>query len=264
MKTKTAPIILSNVMISEMNKTLTFREITEPEELEKAFRFRYEEYLNSRCHVLIKQNQQNVDIDIYDLHSKHYGLYISNGLMIGYLRFVLDKKEYYNNAIFMIGKKYDLFNETEHSFESLKNNNRADYPFLSYPNLPESISSFYASLTDINDRVIEASRLIISENFRGLRNISFIVECAISIYVLDCKNYNYAVVDCVREHAVFYRRYGFELIEKNQNYNVLNLNRLVTCLYFPISMSSIPKTLHTRFEQMANEFSQTNKISRAI
>jgi hypothetical protein len=264
MKTKTASIIISNVMISEIIKTVTFREITEPDELEKAFRFRYDEYLNSRCHVFIKQNQQKADIDIYDLKSRHYGLYINNSLMIGYIRVVLDKKEYYNNTIFQIGKKYDVFNDKEHSFESLKNYHGADYPFLSYPNLPSCIKSYYESLAVKNDKIIEASRLIIMENFRGLRIISFFVECAISIYVSNFKSYKYAVVDCVQEHAVFYKRYGFQQIEHEQNYNILNMNRLVTCLYLPLSLSSIPDKLQARFEQMANEFSQNNKISRTI
>jgi len=262
MKTKTTPIIISNVMISEMNKTLTFREITEPDELEKVFRFRYEEYSNSKCNVFLKQNYHKVDIDIYDLHSKHYGLFAFNNQLVGCLRVVLDRNGLYNQNVFEIGKKYDVFNDSFYSKEVFKSINAADFPFLSYSNLPESMKSHYCLIKRNNENVAEASRLIIGKDFRGLRVSIFLVECAMMLFTLICLGQRHAVLDCCREHRSFYERFGFRPFDDGQGYKIFE--RFSDILYLHSSAFSIPIHLKLKFEQMAIEFSQTNKISRAI
>jgi len=262
MNTKTSPIIISNVMISEMNQTLTFREITEPAELEKAFRLRYEEYSNARNRVLLNQNIHRMDINIYDLHSKHFGVFSFSKELIGYIRVVFNKSEFYNQQVFEIGKKYEIFSDSSDLMEHIKNLSDQDYPFLSYPNLPESVKSCYYSLTKKNESVAEGGRLIIKEKYRGLRTSTFLIECAMMLFVLICKGQKHAVLCCDTHHLRFYKNYGFEPFGDEAGFDVYGTNKVV--MIFPLSLSKLSKQQQLKFEQMAIEFSQTNKISRAI
>ena len=81
-----------------MSKTYTFREITEKEELEKFFRLRYEVYSDCRCQSILKKNGHPIDIDYYDVHSRHYSLACENE-HAGYLRIVLPKEEIIQNHV---------------------------------------------------------------------------------------------------------------------------------------------------------------------
>ena len=259
METKTVPL-LTGMMIGELNKSCTFREISEPDELENAFRFRYEEYIKSRLFAYIKCNNHCVDIDTYDLHSKHYGLFRGNSDMIGYLRVVLDKREYYNQNVFKIGKRFDLFSEVDHSFENLKNSGEADYPFLSYPSVPESIQSFYYALKARNESFAEASRLIIKKDFRGMRSSLFLFECALVLFLKICQGSKYAVVHCCKDHGQFYKRFGFLPFDGNSEYNEFGVRKVVLFL----SRSIRPNSLPSRLEDMVISFSTTCKIERGI
>jgi predicted GNAT family N-acyltransferase len=260
MKTKSAPLILSNLMIGGLNKTCTFREITETNELERAFRFRYEEYSRSRLCRFLKQNQSKLDIDIYDLHSRHFGLFNGYNEMIGCLRVVMDKRKFYNNYVFEVGQKFNFFSKTENSLEGMRNSETADYPFLSYPNVPPSLLSHYNSLKARNVELAEASRLIIKENFRGFRTSAFLIDCAMMLFIILCSEHRHAVIDCCKDHRLFYERYGFRPFGDVTEYNLYDMNLDFICL----ALSETPKNLPVRIEEMKSQYQETGKISRAL
>lgn len=263
MKTKKTIFLLAGLMYcQQLNKTITFREITSGDELEKAFRFRYEEYSKCRLNVFLKRNEHQLDMDIFDLHSHHYGLFGGDNEMIGYMRVVLDRGEYQNTRVMEIGTRYGFYIKPEQSAASNETTGVPDYPFLSYEEVPGEVMQFYHALKEKKEKVLEASRLILSEHYRGLKNISFLVECVIALYPKVYSGYKHAMADCVKEHAVFYRRYGFTPVEQGSGFNVFDLKRLVTCLSLPLSMASIPSHLHLRFDEMAFEYKQTGRITR--
>jgi hypothetical protein len=258
METKSKLLIVAGMLISKVNSTFTFREITKQADLDTAFHFRYTEYSGGRMKVLLKQNENKVDIDIHDLYSKHYGLFSGSNELLGYLRVVCDKREYYNPQVFEVGKRYDIFSEAEHSSERVKVSIEADYPFLSYPKIPESIRSKYFSLKKNNEKFVEASRLIIKEEYRGLRTAGLLIECAMVLFILICKGQKYAIVSCCKDHCSFYERYGFQPFAMKQYYDVHGMTFNTICL------STSPEHLPTRFEDSIKEFITTRKITKAL
>jgi predicted GNAT family N-acyltransferase len=260
MKTQTSNAVIPVLLSTIATKTFTFREITEAAELENAFRLRYDVYSKGRYCPFLKQNDHLVDIDIYDLHSKHYGLFVGSNKMVGYLRVVLDRNEYYNSEVFEIGKEFGIFNHSEHSIENIKNLSIPEYPFLSYSGVPESVTKYYHSLKNKREQVAEASRLIIKEEYRGLRTSGFLIECAMVLFILICLGQKHAIISCGKDHAFFYERCGFRPFGDSQNYNPLGISSDTVCL----SLSSIPQSLLSKFEKIIAEFKITGKIQRTI
>jgi predicted GNAT family N-acyltransferase len=265
MKTKKTIFLLAGLMYyRQLNKTLIFREITDKNELENAFRFRYEEYAKSRLNVFLKPNEAGLDLDIYDLHSRHYSLFKGEDEMIGYIRVVLDRTTCYNPKVYEIGEKFGFFTHGEHSSKAIIKSKEPDYPFLSYENVPEKIEQHYQSLIKSGAKILEASRLIIREDYRGMRNTAFLVESAISLYVNLYREYHFAVADCVKEHHGFYRRYGFREVQPDSPARFFNMSRLLVCLLLPLSPASIPSDLLSRFDEMALEFRLTGRITTTL
>jgi predicted GNAT family N-acyltransferase len=261
MKTKTAPILFTSVLMNEMNKTMTFREITEKDELEKAFRFRYEEYSKSSNHVLLKHNIYRLDINSFDIHSRHFGIFSTTNELIGYLRVILDKTEIYNLRVYEIGVKYDLFSVVKHAKENLPGLKVADYPFLSLPNVPENVKSYYSSLKSNNNFFAEGGRLMIKEEFRGLRVSNFLLDCAMMLFSQICLGKKHAVLCCDSHHIPLYKRCGFQLFGGDNEFDVYGTNKII--MYFPLN-TLLPEHLKIKVEEMAIVFSQTSKISRAL
>jgi predicted GNAT family N-acyltransferase len=268
METQTNPIPTIQVAERKASTTYTFREITEADELEQAFRLRYEVYSSCRCSSFLKSNSNEIDIDSYDQHSRHFGLFINNNEMVGYLRIVLHRNDYYNSAVLDIVNKFNFFQEGLCSFEFIKNTERADYPFLSYPDIPANIKSFYDSIKDKREGLAEGSRLIIKEQFRGIRTSIFMMECIILLYIIICMGKRHAIINCVKEHSSFYKRYGFETICDGRVYNIFGSIKEAVCLTIPLSnslsASTVPLNLHSKLAGMAAEYSITGQITKTL
>jgi predicted GNAT family N-acyltransferase len=258
MEPQTNPIPTTQIAEKMANTTFTFREITEVDELEQAFRLRYEVYSNSRNRVFINQNEFGLDLDNFDLHSNHYGIYSPDNVLIGYLRVVLDRNEYYNFGVFEIGLKFGIFCKSIHSNENIKKVDYAEYPFLSYPNLPESVKSKFTSLKNSNQLFAEASRLIIAENFRGFRTSAFLIECAMVLFIIICQGKRNAIVNCCKDHKSFYERYGFRTFSDEQDFNIFGMTK--ETLY----LSTLPDNLPSKFEEMKAQYSITGKITKTL
>jgi predicted GNAT family N-acyltransferase len=268
METQTSPIPTTQVTEKKVNTTYTFREITEADELEQAFRLRYEVYSSCRCSVFLNTNLNKIDIDSYDLHSKHFGLFINENELAGYFRVVFDKNEYYNSDVLYIGRKFNFFPGTEYTLEGIKHIERADFPFLSYTGIPESTISFYKVLKNKGEGIAECSRLIIKEEHRGVKVSILLLECAIVLYILICIGSKHAVLSCVKEHSILYKRYGFQPIGEEQGYSLFGSERLSMCLTLSLSLSlsssPLPKYYQPKLESMAAEYSITGKITKTI
>lgn len=258
MESQTNPIQITDIAERQANTTYSFREITEAKELEKAFRLRYEVYSNSRNRVFINRNEGGLDMDIYDLHSNHYGLYSPDNVLIGYLRVVLDRNEYYNYEVFKIGLKHGIYYNSIHSNENIKKEDYAEYPFLSYPNLPVSVKSKFMCLKKANQLFAEASRLIIVENFRGFRTSAFLIECAMTLFIIICQGKRNAIVNCCRDHSSFYERYGFRPFSEEQDFNIFGMTK--ETLY----LSDLPDNLPSKFEEMKAQYLITQKITKTL
>jgi hypothetical protein len=262
MKTKSDILMLAGLLNADRKKTFTFYEITDKAELEKAFHFRYEVYLKCSNRVFLKENIHHVDLEIYDLHSKHFGLYTSRQELTGYFRVVMDRKELYNFQVFEIGMKYGLFSLQEHSYECYRYSTEPEYPFLSYPNLPEEIKSYFQSIKNKSEGVVEASRLMIKEEYRSIRTAMLFIECTLAQYMMICLGHKHGVLSCVKEHGSLYKRYGFQIIGASDGYEIYNRKAITMSL--SLSSSSIPSLFFSRIEGMAAEYCVTGKIERTL
>jgi hypothetical protein len=126
------PVLMSNIT----TRTYSFQEITDPSEMEKLFRLRYRVYSESDLAPFLKKNDHQVDKDVYDLHSRFYGIYCNDQLIAG-VRAVIDRRDYYNPEVYEIGRKYGIYAEDKSNHEKLINSDYADFPFLSYSGVPE-------------------------------------------------------------------------------------------------------------------------------
>jgi len=74
-----------------MENTYCFREARNVEELYALLKLRYEEYRNSRLAGFCPENEYGLDIDEFDLRSRHFGLFQQSAdgeKAIGYMRVV--------------------------------------------------------------------------------------------------------------------------------------------------------------------------------
>jgi hypothetical protein len=188
-----------------MSKKYIIREITEKDELEVMFKLRYNVYANSELVPFLETNKYQIDLDIYDLHSRFFGIWCNNEL-IGGVWAVLDKREFYNPLVYEIGYKYNIYNEEQNNMEKLVNANYADFPFLSYTCTPAEIKQFYEEQKK-DKKVFMSSRCIISKEYRGLKTIQLLKESIIMIGMLLCgEKVGLAVTDGSNRHTKFFSR----------------------------------------------------------
>ncbi len=239
-------------------KLYTFSEITSKKELEEAFKLRFMVYSGSESSILLKQNSSRIDINIFDIHSRHYAIK-ANGRIIGYLRTVLPRNELVNESVIEIGEKYGLLSRKE----CFNGDEKALYPFLSYNETPSSHHDYYKSLRDKNEAVVEVSRLIIHPEFRSINSAKFLLESALVLYTKFCFGKIHSVVDCFRHHAELYKRYGFTIIPGGE-YLLFGMPRYTLSLPMvrSITDSTVPSSLHGKLLQMCDEFNSKGETRR--
>ncbi len=234
-----------------------FREIKSEAELEHFMHLRYERYMKSSNKSFVKLNENKIDIDVYDLNSKHFGLFYKEA-PVGGFRLINHKSEIYDEKAFNIGLKYGVFNEELHSRENLIKHDYPDFPFISNSEIPRSISSFYKSVTKQKNDILEGSRLVLIGKHNGLRLAKFLVECSI-VYSIICSKKHY-VLNCRSTHERFYKGYGFRTINDDDRSYLKEKTESAALL----SLSSIGSKFHDSFHEMAYQFTNNNTISRAI
>ncbi|MFH1118894.1 MAG: hypothetical protein V1775_03670 [Bacteroidota bacterium] len=248
-----------------MEKTYTFQEITKQDELVKLFRLRYQVYGNSDLAPLLKKNEHEMDIDVFDLHSRFFGIWCNNELAAG-IRAVVDKRDYYNPLVYEIGHKYNFYNGEADSQEKLVSAGFADFPFLSYASVPVEIKRFYDEQRK-DKKVFMSSRCVIDENYRGLKTIQFLTEGIIMIgMLLSGEKAGLAVTDVSILHSKFYDRYGFSPIKNCSEYYIGERPSMTIAMFLStsLSLSSVPQYFHSKFEEMMLEYSSTHKITRTL
>jgi hypothetical protein len=248
-----------------MGNIFTFREISEKDELEKFFQLRFQVCSDSQLAPFLSKNDHQVDIDIYDLHARLFGLFCDNNL-VGGIRLVLDKKELYIPEVYEIGHKYGIFGADVDSKEKLEKTDYPEFPFLSYQRVPKQMISFYQKNKN-NKKICAASRCVITNSHRGLKTIQFLTESIITVGNLYCgKKTGLGFADVNLSHSKFYCRYGFAPIENEPVYFVHEVPAVTLTISLSTSLtsSSIPQHLHSKLEEMIHEYSSTNRISRTL
>lgn len=265
MKTECTELMSHVALKIAETKTLCFREINKPIEIEDFLKLRYLVYCESGFSPLLKQNEHHVDMDIWDLHSRFFGIYVHEELIAG-ARIVIHKEDYFNREVYEIGRKFGLYNDDKSSRDKLLQMEYADFPFLSYPGVPNEIKQFYADQRKTK-KVFMVSRCVIHPDHRGLKTMQFLTEGIASQLSIFCGDQvGLAMSDVSISHSKFYGRYGYYPVEAAPVYDLKGIP--VTCLAIYLStnlrISSFPEHLHQKLEEMIAEYHITGAIQRVI
>lgn len=188
-----------------MNQTAglyAFREIKDETSLLAAFRMRYNIYVQQpHLRQLMAENAAEVDIDGYDVYSRHYGLYKINSKseeMIGYLRVIEQCK----------------FPMVEATLRNLESQNafvapKRPYLFRNQEKFPNMENLLKIPLTQIAPSICEPGRLIILKEHRSVGLAQFIIQ-SIMVVICAIPYMKLGVIDCQKDHKTMYLRNGFD------------------------------------------------------
>lgn len=245
-----------------MNHPFLFRELHGEQELELFLRKRYEAYFNSPQRPLLEK-EDGIDIDIYDLQSRHYGVF-SGKEPVGYIRIILDKDYWYCENAFNIGLRHHRFQKTQHGRENFSHSPHPSFYFDAlYPNQTRPLNG-HASYFQDPSQLVEPSRIVLFEEYKSLGLARFITECALVLYYELCVNHRkHAVITCAQSHSRFYRAYGFEsLFNDLVNPIVPGKNEALLILKWAnhIKTSAIPSKVQPRILNMIERWEKSGNI----
>jgi Acetyltransferase (GNAT) domain len=188
-----------------MNQTAgiyAFREIKDEAALLAAFRMRYNVY-SQQPHLrqLMAENAAEVDIDGYDVYSRHYGLYKINPKseeMIGYLRVIEQRIFPFVLALLeKFKKQYGI---------TAKPRAKPFYVQQKFSNAEQLLG---ISLTNNVNSLCEPTRFIISPIYRSAGLAQFVIE-SIMVAICAVAHFRYGILFCQKDHKSMYLRNGFE------------------------------------------------------
>ncbi|HAA13881.1 MAG TPA: hypothetical protein DCE41_20200 [Cytophagales bacterium] len=255
---------LKKTPTNSADKTFSFRQITDEQELEQFMKLRLEIYADSKFKNLI---QYPVDIDTYDLHSLPFGLFC-DGEPAGFIRVILPRQDYYNPQAFRIGKKYSAFHEETHSEAALRGQSGPSVHVFKWIEGSEVLKEYYAEAQQQGLELMEGSRIILFKKFRGLKAARFLTECTITTYVEHCiKAKRHAIIVMAAKQHRFYEQYGFQVVEQ-EAYSALDRDHAYCVMALPYAETFDASPIADRFRgevmQAYQEFCTTGQITRQI
>lgn len=232
-------------------------------ELEAVFRQRYEVYEQCRMHSFLQPNEARIDIDAFDVHSVHFGLF-NNEEVVAYLRVVLHRAVCFNQEVALLATQYGLMKQDVHVLGGDVVSPLASFPFLAYEGVPEGIGLFYGEKSKQN-AFCEASRLIIQPQYRSIRMAVRMIECAMvaGMQLFGDKG-GIAMLDCFTSHLPVYSMFGFKPVPGVEPYTVPQSPLKGITLWLPLSpqlsFTGIPESLHEKMQLLINKYKANLQI----
>ncbi len=187
--------------------TYRFREVTDAAGLKQLFELRYQCFRNSRYEGLVAGVDDALDIDQFDSHSRHYGLFYTTSTgehLIGSHRHVTDRTQPAAGAI-------DALVSTNPELESRIINKATQlFPVLTY--FPEAtpIIALYQQAERSGETFIEASRLACWPEFGSLSVVKFIVMSTLAAALANRVTQGITAVNSRLKR--FYAEFGFHSV----------------------------------------------------
>ncbi len=197
-------------MVHSNNRYYVLREAQNVTELEAFLKHRYLSFKESKYGKMINDNNHGLDIDGYDLQSRHFGLFEFTGRssrVVGYVRLVQNKIGPQLKDIWQLSLQYpDLINNIDYDIN-------LPYPSMKYLEDP----SIFQNAINKYEKIVEASRLTIHPSVRTLSLASFVIQ-SITAITYTSFDINAGLVSCKLSHLGFYRKLGCILLGKS-SYN---------------------------------------------
>lgn len=181
--------------------TYYFRELQNQQEMLEFLHLRYTRYARAHGADFLAANEHELDLDHYDLRSRHYGLFVEESdqqKLIGGLRIIQNKPVL---ATIRMLRNMGLLDQSIVSTESKV------LPILSH--FEDHGSEAFNDLLENATFASEGSRLVLKEEYQSLRLAKFIISNAIILH-LNRKEEWVAFVTCRPLHARLYQSYGFD------------------------------------------------------
>lgn len=181
--------------------TYYFRELQDQKEMLNWLRLRYTIYNSTRCAGFLKTNEEEIDVDHYDLKSRHYGLFVEEAdeqKLIGGLRIIQNKPVL--SSIRML-KEMGILDQQKLVKE------KAVLPIMSY--FEDKEDANFSMLLEESLVATEGSRLVLNKDYQSLRLAKFIISNAIIMHLLLEESWT-AFVSCNPLHARLYHSFGFQ------------------------------------------------------
>jgi len=236
-----------------------FREVQDANELLALLKLRYRVYRNSRLAGFVPENRWGIDIDEYDIRSRHFGLYwMHNGTEepAGYLRVVEDRIIPGSHPIEAIAQRHPEFGEKTYATPAYP------FPLMHYYPDAKALAADHKMWAQMGERMCEASRFVVDESFGSPRIASFIVESALATY-LFYRQFGHAIWCCTSTHSSVYQRfYDMQIHGGPKQIDYLINGLAYHCLIG--TLATIPDRLREKLKEMASAYQATGRIERLI
>lgn len=225
----------------------SFREVTGMKELEPLLRLRYKVFKKeATTDDLFPENELELDLDFYDLRSRHFGVYhVENGwgMPVGYQRLILEDETAIAPALrrWAYGKPALM--------KRLSLSEKKAPLYLMTLNSSGAMWRYYFEKKEWGASFAEASRVCILENHRsfGLTKAIFYSNMALVLWVF---NIDIGITSCTAKLSVIHRRLGLKVIE-GCNYD----KHGVECSVLDVWKSDFNPHQYAELERMAEAYS---------
>lgn len=226
-----------------------FRESSTEAELMTLLKLRYRVYCATDLKAFIHENEQQLDVDAYDMQSRHFGLFKNDTIPVGCLRMVED---HVNSKS---GNLQSCLHDLLRASQMVSQADLPPLPLLAYFPEAEALGQLYEHLTGQREKIVEVSRLCIDPAWRSpflIKNFGLAILTAgyFSHHV------DHVLITCSPLHKPFYQRLGITQLPGTSEHLIKGVRRC--CLYG--AKSTIPGKLFHCINTMKNEYLKTDAI----
>lgn len=186
-----------------------YREAQSAAELNSLVQLRYNVFRSSRYAGVTTEHVSGLDLNCFDLRSKHYGLFLVDGqnqTPVSYQRIIHDSISPHAEWVMEMAAPFPDMQKRVLEAPSMP------FPFLDYFKDDNGIAdSFIANSKKRGEQLGEASRISLHPDYRQLSITRMIIESALAAGINS--GFSHFVTCCYEAHTKFYSQYGFQRIE---------------------------------------------------
>jgi Acetyltransferase (GNAT) domain len=235
------------------NTFYTYREAQNITELEALLKLRYKVYRKSKYINFCPKNKHQINLDQYDLYSRHFGLFENKSGIekpVGYMRVVQEERSPTANQVLEIAKK-----ASPKLADSLQIPVTKPFPLMTYFRGSEKVNSVLARLASNGLKMCEASRFVFAKEIRSLQLAKFVTESSVAIY--RALGFYCSIITCSIPHSRFYNQYGFSQLKGTG----LHIGHSQPPLLLLLLLSQdVPSSKENKIDQMSKTFNDHNAI----
>ena len=224
----------------------SFREVTRMTELEPLLRLRYKVFKEeSTTDDLFPENDLELDLDFYDLRSRHFGVYhIENDreTPVGYQRLILEEETRIAPSLRRWAADKPVL------MERLAPQTKKAPLYLMTLNSSDAMWKYFFEKKDWGASFAEASRICVLNEHRsfGVTKFIFYSDMAVVFWILKS---DIGITSCTTKQAILHRRLGLKVIP-GCNYD----KNGVECSVLDVRQSDFSPHQYEELEKMAEAY----------